>query len=560
MLSLLRRLASWSVRHILMFALIVAAVAIFVQLKQEYDRRALLQAELPALEAQREQLSERADLLRDQARRSAGDIGSQTRVELQQRLQAVDARIAELDAKRLSTADFALTAVTGSTETIASKLEQRFRLQLLLREKALILRALEVIQRKVALEGASVPQIEARIAALERRIAAIERRYPTLTRVESVPVIEDFVGPWQELQRTRAARDQAGRQLARRRAAEASVLRADRKFREARSAMVEAAPPTRLLDDRIRGKRAELSRNAATMIWDAVRPVIGWALWIMAAIMLVPPAIKAFWFFVIAPIAARLAPIRIRPDLEGEIGWAADGDGKVGTAVSRRVTIGPSEELLIKPEYLQSSINDARIDTGILLNRKFLFASLATGLAGLTRIRADREATVSLAAAQDLIDEVGIIRIAEGSAMVFQPRNLVGVLQHIGRPLRIESVWRTGHLSSWLTLQLRFLVFHGPCALVVKGARGVALEPAAHGRRIAGAATMGWSAGLAYSVRRSETFFAYLTGKQSLFNDSFEGADGRIVYEQMPRAGARGGFWGRGLEGLGEGMMKIVGL
>jgi hypothetical protein len=230
-----------------------------------------------------------------------------------------------------------------------------------------------------------------------------------------------------------------------------------------------------------------------------------------------------------------------------------------GSGVSRRIVLKPGEELLIKPEYLQSSMNQARIDSALVLSRAIPLGSLATGMIGLTRIRVATPQAATLSATQDMFDEVGIIDIPAGSGLVFKPSNLVGVLQPEGRPVRIRRLWRLGHASAWLTLQLRFLVFEGPCALVVKGARGVAVEPARSGRRISGAATMGWSPGLRYSVRRSETFLAYLTGKQSLFNDGFEG-DGRIVYEQMPRARSKGGMLGRGLEGVGDGLLKVLGL
>ncbi len=196
----------------------------------------------------------------------------------------------------------------------------------------------------------------------------------------------------------------------------------------------------------------------------------------------------------------------------------------------------------------------------MLLSPALPFGSLATGLVGLTRIRPDRETSAAVSATRDLIDEIGVLEIPQGSAMVFRPRNLVGIVQSVGRPVRLERVWRAGCLMSWLTLRLRHLVFHGPCALVVKGARGIALEPADGGRRVADAATMGWSAGLDYSVTRSETFLAYLTGKQSLFHDRFEGGGGSVVYEEMPRARAKSGLFGRGLEGLGDGLLKVAGL
>ena len=76
----------------------------------------------------------------------------------------------------------------------------------------------------------------------------------------------------------------------------------------------------------------------------------------------------------------------------------------------------------------------------------------------------------------------------------------------------------------------------------------------------AGAATMGWSAGLDYSATRSETFLAYLTGKQSLFHDRLDGSGGVVVYEEMPRARTKASLLGRGLEGLSDGLLKVVGL
>jgi hypothetical protein len=71
---------------------------------------------------------------------------------------------------------------------------------------------------------------------------------------------------------------------------------------------------------------------------------------------------------------------------------------------------------------------------------------------------------------------------------------------------------------------------------------------------------MGWSAGLSYSVDRSEPFLAYMAGKQSLFLDRFEGPHGSVIFEQMPRARARGTIFGRGLEGLGDALLKPFGL
>ena len=47
---------------------------------------------------------------------------------------------------------------------------------------------------------------------------------------------------------------------------------------------------------------------------------------------------------------------------------------------------------------------------------------------------------------------------------------------------------------------------------------------------------------LAYAVRRSDMFGAYLLGKQGPLNDSFGDANGLCVYEERPHAGVRPGL------------------
>jgi len=142
---------------------------------------------------------------------------------------------------------------------------------------------------------------------------------------------------------------------------------------------------------------------------------------------------------------------------------------------------------------------------------------------------------------------------------VLQPRSLVGVAQRTDFPVRIRHRWVFG-LSAWITLQFRYLVFEGPCRLLVQGCRGVRVEPAGSGRSIDQNATMGFSANLDYRPRRSETFSAYVMGVNGLFNDSFAGGPGYCVYEEMPYAGKRSGITGRGLEGITDGLLKVVGI
>jgi len=74
------------------------------------------------------------------------------------------------------------------------------------------------------------------------------------------------------------------------------------------------------------------------------------------------------------------------------------------------------------------------------------------------------------------------------------------------------------------------------------------------------AATIGFSADLGYSTVRSETFTAYVLGRKALFNDRFTGTTGYFVYQEIPSTQQRGGFAGRSLQGLMDGVLKAFGI
>lgn len=301
------------------------------------------------------------------------------------------------------------------------------------------------------------------------------------------------------------------------------------------------------------------------IVVNSVNNVIPTAIGILLSIILIPLGIKGFYYFVIAPIASRRAGIRLLPDVSGVIDGAAQGmtgdfDRLKVSEVSHSITIDKNQELLLHPEYLQSSAIDGKKDTKWLLDWSFPLTSVAAGLFGLTRIRTASTDTIVVSATKDPLSEVGVISLPEGSALVLQPHRLIGVVHAINDPIKISKHWRLGSLHAWLTLQLRFLAFHGPVKLVVKGCRGVRVEAAGKGRSINQAATIGFSANLAYATTRCETFGAYLMGNQELFNDNFGGGPGFYVYEEMPHGGQKTGLFGRGVEGLTDSLLKVLGV
>ncbi|MBU0826325.1 MAG: hypothetical protein KKE41_00310, partial [Gammaproteobacteria bacterium] len=264
------------------------------------------------------------------------------------------------------------------------------------------------------------------------------------------------------------------------------------------------------LRDRKASLQDQRAGNWFSRLSQPLQDVLPTALFILLSAIFAPLGIKALFYFVLAPLAARRPPVRLLPDSLGEVALESHL-----SAVSREVTVDAAHELLLHPDFLQSASIAGQTDTCWLLNRRFPLTSLASGMVALTRIRTTVPATYVVSATQDAHSEIGVLVLPTGAALVMQPHNLVGVLQQRGEPVRITSHWRLGSLHAWLTLQLRYLAFHGPAQLIVQGCRGVRVEPAATGRSVSQAATIAFNANLGYSTRRCETFIAYVRGKQA---------------------------------------------
>jgi hypothetical protein len=307
---------------------------------------------------------------------------------------------------------------------------------------------------------------------------------------------------------------------------------------------------------------AQLARNWIARWRAPVLDVVPTAALLVLSAIFLPVAIKAFFYFVLAPLAARLPPLSIARALQA-------GDASLPlppqrasriSAVSQALLLQPGQQMLIHPAYLQSSPVSSTKRTQWLLDWRFPFTSLAAGMVALTRLHSDVPASVTISASDDPLLEIAVVHLPAGSALVFQPRGLVGLICDANQPLAISSHWRLGSLHAWLTLQLRFIVFRGPVTLIVRGCRGVRLERAGQGRAISQSATLGFSTDVLYSTMRSETFLPYLRGQQALLNDRFDGDHGVYLYEETPRHGKQPGKVGSWFEGFTDAILKVFGI
>lgn len=318
------------------------------------------------------------------------------------------------------------------------------------------------------------------------------------------------------------------------------------------------------LQTEIHGLEAQMRQNPVGRVRALVEPVVGQAVAIMLGVVFVPIGVRLTHYYLVAPLAARCRPIIVLSNAAGAGSTGATlslrDAGERRSAPSLRLRIEPDQELLIRPDWLQSVPVAANSRTQWLLDRRMWLSSLAAGMSGLTRVRCESATeAVTIASPVDALAEVALVTLPPAAAFVLQPRALVGVLGERGRPPRITRHLRLGKLSAWLTFQLRYIVFHGPCTLVVHGRRGVRLEPAGAGRLLGRDQTLGFSANLAYASRRTETFMPYALGLKPLLKDSFAG-DGFLLFEELPGERGRKSLVSRNVEGLWDAGLKLFGV
>jgi hypothetical protein len=300
-------------------------------------------------------------------------------------------------------------------------------------------------------------------------------------------------------------------------------------------------------------KLEQLKQSRSAFVQSA-REVLPVALMTLLAIIFLPLGLKLFSYYAVAPLASRRFGLRLLPDTSGDLRVESPSQHL------QRINLEKGWELLIDPALLRSAPDSAATRTRILLDWRLPFSSIVSGQYLLTRIRDDSNGTVTVSDDRHASSMLTVLDLPEHAALVLQPRCLAGIVQRIDRPIRITRSWRIGNLGSWLTLQLGYVVFHGPAKLIVSGNHGVEADPAQGGSSINQAATLGFSANLGYGVARCDPFYAYLSGKAELFNDCFSAGPGYYIHEVRPRPVRKSLLPGRGIEGILNSLLKIFGL
>lgn len=554
-MNLLRATIGWIARHALVFALIVAALVAHQWLSASYGSAEQIRTQLTATRTALGAYEAQAADALAASDTAAAQAQSATRAQLEARLAA--ARAERQAAERIAGRGDLAAIATADARALAETRLARLQVALLTRE-------IETLSALRDTLDARRPG-ETLADATARQVAAVRAAVPVVrlaaNRLAQLEAQNAFTRNFTRAERARLRAQIDARQAEADRA-ERNVrllIAAETRLQSSRAAATRTAAT-------IRASLASEARRLETDLADAATEQVGgWArrhdlagkartaALILLGIVLTPFAIRTLFYYVLAPFAERRRVIRL-----GSPGQPAV---TVATPTATSIGIRPreGEELLVRQGFLQSSAPGGAKATQWLLDWRHPISSIAAGLAFLTRIASHESALTTVSAVDDAFAEVAMIDLPEGAACVLQPRALVGVVQPVGRQLRIEGKWRLTTLAAWLTMQLRFLVFHGPARLVVKGGRGVRVETAEQGRVFGQDQLVGFSTDLAYSVTRTETFAPYLFGRESLLKDQVAEGGGVLIVEEAPSAGRKRGIR-HGLEGLLDAGLKVFGI
>jgi uncharacterized protein (AIM24 family) len=198
------------------------------------------------------------------------------------------------------------------------------------------------------------------------------------------------------------------------------------------------------------------------------------------------------------------------------------------------------------------AVDDAALrESRWLLSRRFPFTSLLSGFVHdvhLHNARAGREYRLAFAHHKNPEIEMAVVHVPEGGSLVVRPSHLAAVILPPGKKLTVHRRWQFFRWQSWLTGQLRFIEFAGPCRMVVSGRTGLKAERLIKSddnptpvSRTSRSKAIAFTPNLEYQVVRTPRFWNYYRWNQPLFDARFVGAG--FVLTQTTIPGRKIAFW-----------------
>lgn len=252
---------------------------------------------------------------------------------------------------------------------------------------------------------------------------------------------------------------------------------------------------------------------------------------IVFAVVFVPGLWKAFWFYLVAPIASKAAPIQIGAStashlIVSEPKSVQEVELIAGSAVCTRgdwVNAYPSESV--------------KKETRLLWSWQAPLVSYASGLRELTewRITGETSQVLKLCSGSDPNLKIAKVEFATESALVVRPSSIVA----ISGDLKIATRWKLSSIHSWISGRLRHVIISGQGSLYLSGYGDVKAETLQDKQRMSDSLLIAHDQRAPFRTVRTETFWPFLRGKTSLYDLQFEDQS-LVIYQAAVRGVADG--------------------
>ena len=241
-------------------------------------------------------------------------------------------------------------------------------------------------------------------------------------------------------------------------------------------------------------------------------------LFIIILALLGPTIWKLFWYYILAAAASRAKPINL---------------GRGGHPDCSQVTIGensraclaplaPGQKLIARMDWAQQYPPTVKKRTRILWNWKAPFISCAAGLTEMTEWTTTKnDATDCLVLSSGLDPEKYIMRIdiSDHPGIALNPSCIVALTESVN----VKTKWNFGNIHSWISGQLRHILFYGTGTIYIYGYGGIRPVIPLESCRFSKGLVLGFEQQLEFSTVRTETFVPFYRNQTALFDSCFNG-------------------------------------
>jgi len=244
------------------------------------------------------------------------------------------------------------------------------------------------------------------------------------------------------------------------------------------------------------------------------------------AIFFGPVSIKAFNYYLIAPLARKTRPITISQDDQ-------DKGQSIYYDVPQKefqLQVGKEHSLIVKPGWY--SLNtDGTTKTRFFWERGNPFASYAMGLVNMTEFKPDGDLLreVKLASEEDPNCDIIPVRLKDHPGYIVKHGHVVATC---GSALAMKKVWGLWDWRNWLFGNLRYVFFTGTGTVYIHGYGAVSTYNTGNpNNRIKERHLVGYDTRTSFRMIRTETFINYWLNDIPLYDIQFFG-NGNYLQQQ----------------------------